>query len=778
MNERTTVLRIALVAIFTLLGFGEAAAQQSAADGTQLKSRDYPIPRTDGIGRTSRGLKRHISPSNREMGAVQPYSNAWADKRRYIVAPWTHVLDKKIAEAAIVHDDRLVFPAKFEPTLEPFERLDIVISPSRNQSFMRRILDMRRVDDRIVVQTRNARLTEAILKGHIQSPAGNAKGRPGPSGQPAANSKQAEPHPPYREAADEYRKTRQPLGGDLRNPDSIDYTGIGHFDVDDLGLPNVSLRGPYSTYNGWGHAISFRISGTVNASIRPRYWFNLDIDFDNGDREPKNHFFFSTRKCESGTECFHGGEAGGEFCLKYDPKQYDVHRPLRNLLESGQRYCAYYPGPEGTEVDVRVDDGSTVRREEYQSCDRILSTLEYVKEGGDGERCGAAWEEWYESKGKEGARNPKVCQGWTWDAFAPYPAQLEWAKTVCGGSLDTLELDFRADLSAGIDNFELGVLDSGFKAWDMIDPKTKVLATPFFWIGPVPVLFTVNFQFHIPFFFYASAGFHLNKGNPSYVGTEGLEDVGSGIHVYGSAEAYRNGHFGPRQYPGYDYLGRIHPNENVQTTGEPITKPELGGNFSGGGALMIMPELNTRLYDMVGPFVRPLSQVTSIKGAYGTETTCNLAMTAGFRTDVGLQAQLPFGIATNQLSNAKSSSKLQKLLRGSPQYIYQVYNTCSDSSPFVSFDFNTPSRNRADQEGGFTGPKDPICRDRPFCFETCFAGHCPESSGGKGDQLGGSGEKTSNTPSKQAACSTTAPFPTAPPLFVLFLTLPLLRRRR
>lgn len=738
-------------------------------------SASFPRP---GLG--SRRLGRDAEPVRRDHPGPDSRTRSYSPKaladRVHVIAPWTRVLSDGLAEQAAVSKKRVSFPAESAELLSDLQRFDIIISGSKHQPFLRRVL---RVDSdeqtgRLVVHTGRATLAEAILKGSIQTGQHRRGGgdRPDGSGQPDSQPAGQPADQPTDQPDSVFRRRHQAL----RNG-GVDYESLGRFggELGEGGIPE--LIPPVGVYKNIGGAFDVSISGRPTFSIEPRYWFSLDIDFDAGDKSPAGFQFYSTRTCDSDTDCFDGGLSGGEECQPYFPSIHDVRPEVAQHLtpydrENRVQYCVYRPGVEGTEVRVREEDGDVDEKDEYRTCERILETLEWVKEDGDGHECGRDWQTWYDSKGHRGARNPDSCHGWFWDAFAPYPAQLEWAKLVCHGSVKHLEMDFQTDLKAGVEDFQMSALGSGFKAWTPIDMDTKNLANPMFWVGWVPVVLTFNFDFSMPVVLSVTGDVSLNKGEPKFVGVEHVSIPGGGLHMYTSEEAYEEGHFGPPSHRRpRGYLNDLHVNDVPQQTAR-IHTPEVDGNLQGSLYMSLNPELNLLLYDMVGPYLRPFEPYVEFIGAVGTEKSCNLGLKVGAKGELGLKAQLPFGLGATQkkapsAGTSSRKSTLRKALELNPFASWSLYNTCSADQTLL--EKTLFGEGESSGEASVDEPADIMCREglEELCWRECLAGSCPPEDDGeeKADSLADQNQPVAEAGPKNAAgsggCSTS---PTQAPL--------------
>lgn len=730
---------------------GTACAESVGPDADSSDSRQHGATSEDRPGAPHGEENTHSSDNSNEATSEpsDPTDDSLFSGRDTVPAPWTHVLPAEWHERVELRDDRLHLPAAAEDFARDLERHDVVVSGALRNSFIRRVRSVERRDAadasrRWAVDTEPARLTDAVLEGST-SPTSKLRSwtRSSESGETSSTG----------------GRTDGPMQTGrrrLRNGD-IEYDDLGTFTLQDMGVSSEELQLPSGEFSAIGGTLDFDLTGRAALQLDTDYWFRLEIDFDSERVEPRSPYFFSTRTCNDKSDCFQGGAAGGEECHGYVAEEWpDLHDEIASKLEPYDpddgnltQYCVYDPA--SGDVPARDEQGRRIDVPEYRTCGRLLEVLDWVKTD-EGRKCAEDWEVWYDSDGERGPRLPDTCERDGPDALAPYPAQIEWAKLVCDGSLTTFEFDVENDVRVGLEDFSLDARGAGAKAWPLFATGDKPLAGAAFAIGPVPVVITLNGSLTVPFAANVDTSFGLNRDDPGFVGVREAHVPGGGLHYYGSPTAYDTGHFGPPagERPA-DYLGEIHAN-NVEL--DPDAELDLPSfqfdRLEGSATLAVVPELNLLLYQTTGPFLRPLSPYASVHGDADPAKTCHVGLEAGASGSLGLKAQIPFapgpaadpaGDEQTDASEVDDESSALDFLETSFSADWTLYNTCGGSgSPFADFGYDQADRSEL-----------PVARGCPsgldgLCYRRCLLGNCPsetaDTGGAMTDAGGGSGTGT------------------------------------
>ncbi len=717
----------------------EATSSPSGAD-TPERADDPPAP--DPQPRLQTRSERRDEPGPE-----------WMQGRESVPAPWTHVVDAEVARRAVVSTERLRFPESVASELPDLERFDILVSGVPSQSFLRRVERVHREDGELVVETASARLTDALLRGRFDNSDAVRSWR---SGQPG-DEFDPSPADPGTDGDDSddapgpYRQTHQRLRNGEPEYTSLGRYTLGDFDVDEA----ESLVGPDGVFDELGGDLRVEAEGTPTVAVEPRYWFSMEVDFQSGRDSPSSDHFFSTRECTSDSDCF-AGESGGETCLGYDPERFDDLDPnLADKLEeydpdAGEftRYCAYTTDG-ATHVDVREEDGAIGSGVEYQQCGEILEVLDWARSD-DGEQCYDDWEPWYNEKGEQGARRPSSCERDNRDALAPYPSQLEWAKLVCNGSLTHAEVDLKSDVDAGVDDFQMDVQGSGSKAWPLVSTGDQIIAGVVFLVGELPVVVTFNYNVTVPFALNIGASVEFNPDQPEYVGMRDVTIPNGGFHYYASHAAYEQGHFGPPTHERpRDYLDNLHFNAIDFDASPDFEAPTVGDSrIEGTATLSVIPEVSLLLYHAAGPYLEPMAPYATVTGSTETDP-CQVGVEVGATGAVGLKAQLPFGLGTDELPDAESRGdtpdssdlvgaardKIFDFLSNTHDRKWMMYDTCGhDAFPLERFEWDESARSDVNPERmcpeGIDG----------LCYRNCLYGSCPgDEDSQEGDDSSGDG---------------------------------------
>lgn len=677
----------------------------------------------------------------------------WMADRETVAAPWTRVIDKKVARQAVVSQKQIRFPESVASELPRLRKYDIVVSGVPSQSFLRRIEQIREDEGEVILETSSARLNEALLKGQFDNSNAVRTWRTGEDGEqfgPPGDDDETLPtrddqtgSPGDEDETDPFRTTQQKL----RNGD-IEYDSLGKFGLDDFdATEHQNVSAPKDAFEEYGAELDVRAEGTPNVSVEPSYWFSMEVDFQSGNESPSSDYFFSTRECNEDSDCF-GGAGGGEECIGYDPERFhDLDSSLASKLEEydpekGQftRYCAYTPDEKST-VPVREQGGNTASATEYKQCGELLEVLEWVRSK-EGKQCYEDWEPWYNAKGERRARNPESCKRTHRDAIAPFPSQLEWAKLVCDGSLTHAEFDLQNDVDAGVEDFQMNIEGNGSKAWPLVSTGDQVIAGIVFLVGEIPVVVTFNYNVTVPFALNVGAGVQLNPDEPKFVGIRDITVPGGGFHYYASHNAYEKGHFGPpvHERP-RDYLESLHFNSVDFDASPEFQAPEVGnGRIEGTATLAVIPEVSLLLYHAAGPYLEPMAPYATVSGSTETEP-CSVGAEVGATGAVGLKAQLPFGLESDEIPDTQShgdTAESADLVEAGKRQIldflsnkrnkkWMLYDTCGhDEFPLDRFEWSLEGRQNVDV--------DRMCPEGVdgLCYRKCLYGSCSGDDPGDG----------------------------------------------
>jgi hypothetical protein len=550
----------------------------------------------------------------------------WYDSQDTIIMPWVRVLEDETVETATIEMGRLTFPTAGNDGLLEVESLDILASGHQQMPFLRRVVSIEREAGRVVFHTRTASLTEAVYKGRLHL------------GQAVKQS----PDQPQM-----YERRDQPL-----SPEYI-VTGESSFDDGDKSDESEGfLKGADGKATaGWG------VTGRPYFSLEPELHIDIAIGGSFSDHHPQARGC-DTWDCnpktgsEDSCDCVYKGQRScnsADDCFEYDYCVNDDWTTDPNDEDT----CGY---------NARFNIGADAARgkEEWEdvshSCAMLVKVLKKMKEDED---CKNIAERYYENptytNGMQTAANNCSLRflGYPISEYRlPTPAQAEWAKENCSGTLEKFEFDMKMSPQAGFKNIGIyAVADANVSA-TLLDPaQTKATAwRGYFFIGGLPVVFSINGSIGASVTASATAALNIDF-KPIRTGLV----LRGGFHYYGSKSvAEQNsftqpdelrGTFSPEfrenYYDGVEYPAPL--DDDDESTGLFELQDQEFSDFLQTEIdveLKVQTEINLLIYEAVGPFVRPISVYGNVR--YDNTASCKLGAMAGIQSEIGLKASVPF----------------------------------------------------------------------------------------------------------------------------------------
>jgi hypothetical protein len=583
----------------------------------------------------------------------------WVDQQDLIIMPWAYLLEDTVVETATIETERLIFPDGVNSELADYESLDILISAHPDLPFLRRITEVEHKDDQIIFETEGAALTDVLYKASFTTGE--------PEGVPADG--------------EEIRTYQHRLKEKLETKD----------------------------YGGGTISVESGVSAKPVFEATPSLHFSIKIEPGADEKTPKSFgkdYFQGTTKCESAADCFYYGghtkrrlsawravqhghqtEWHANGAVNYVEGCHGNHCRLPFLENWGgpdpneevlvrKGWCWSYKnycdqgtlGPDTYEVkadrpsqqppdgpvssgDVRARreksfDNETIDYGYYESlrtCDDIIVSLAAEREDGllhEAADCRAYRRNFYRDPSGYSRVTRKCDPDWFGGPLlAPFPSQADWAKKHCSGQLKSLEFDASLEMKAGLEDIGYKV-DAGMdwkKKWELSSDLKKALKLRTrFLVGWLPVILTFQFDLRVEAEAEAVAGFDamlLEK----FVYDDTF-DVG--FHYYAGSQ-----YSGAYHEPGEEW-GKFYPNKEEAPGGFIIEPAESAWDAQFNATTTLIPELTVYLYDLVGPYIRPLSLYAQLDAATGSDSgyDCSVGIQAGVTGEIGItsRAKIPF----------------------------------------------------------------------------------------------------------------------------------------
>ena len=292
------------------------------------------------------------------------------------------------------------------------------------------------------------------------------------------------------------------------------------------------------------------------------------------------------------------------------------------------------------------------------SCDEVTRALDWIGEAAENSEarlCRSAYASWVRAGAQvvtqgmvthhlirkvSGSRGEDRLQctsdGFLWNDYysMPYPEEVNWAKTNCGGVLKKADLTVEFGADAGFGDLGIkGTASFGGPATPksyikLREEVTELSKSWVLWAGWLPVVFQVN-----------------GKVLPMNLNANATGQVSAGVKNLNFSVGSRYN----LKYDGGDLAAQSSWKKTVTpldgVTGEPYIEGELSGTLE---LSVTTLDVDVLIYGVAGPYVEPFTVYARAdagaraSSGSGVSDVCPLGMSMGIKTSFGIRGTIPF----------------------------------------------------------------------------------------------------------------------------------------